>query len=142
MSSLEEIAVRIESPPGEVPLTHNTLPLLHEIRHALERLHREGESTVLDLRAIPFAPGDEQRLLERLGKGEVQVKMSALGESRIHESRFAGVWVVEHDNPQGERVALQIEIARIPAILLTPENDIEVSLATLTGELVDAAAEQ
>ena len=142
MSRLESIAVRVESPPGELPLTQNTLPILHEIRHALQRLHQTGEPTVLDLRAIPFAPGDEQRLLERLGQGEIRVEMSALGESRIHESRFAGVWVVEHANPEGERVSLQIEIARIPAILLTPEADIESALTALTGALVDDAAEQ
>lgn len=38
--------------PDMTHMSHNTLPLLHEVRHALRRLVRTGESTIIDLRAI------------------------------------------------------------------------------------------
>ncbi len=63
--------------PYMTHMTHNTLPLLNEVRHALKRLVRTGESTIIDLRAIPFGPGDEERLLDLLGQGEVMATLDA-----------------------------------------------------------------
>lgn len=101
----------------------------------MERLSREGESTILDLRAIPFPPGDEQRLLDYLGTGEVEAQLHALGNSLIRETRYSGVWVVEHKNGDDERVALQIEITSVPAILRAQPEDIEEGLNRLTASL-------
>ncbi len=46
----------------------NTGPLLAEILEALERYCETGESHLIDLAAIPFGPGDEQRLKQVLGQ--------------------------------------------------------------------------
>jgi len=116
--------------------TENALPLLHEIRHALGRLSDTGEPTILDLRAIPFGPGDEERLLSALGEGEISARVNALGESRVWESRFPGVWLVEHRNPGQERIALQIEITKIPEILKTQQGDLQESLLRLGESLI------
>jgi hypothetical protein len=37
----------------------NALPILNEIRHALDRLLESGETTVIDLGALPMGPQDE-----------------------------------------------------------------------------------
>ena len=133
MSILDNIPVHIPSSVSTADRAYNTLPLLHEIRHALERLSREGESTILDLRAIPFPPGDEQRLLDYLGTGEVEAQLHALGNSLIRETRYSGVWVVEHKNGDDERVALQIEITSVPAILRAQPEDIEEGLNRISS---------
>lgn len=112
-------------------MTHNTLPLLHEVRHALKRLVRTGESTIIDLRAIPFGPGDEERLLHLLGQGEVVATIEALGKTTVHESRFSGVWVVDHYNSEGERIAFQIEVIEIPELLRAQVDDMYESLDKL-----------
>jgi hydrogenase-1 operon protein HyaF len=130
MSGLENIAVKIEAPPVAQEWG-NALPILHEIRHGLERLATTGEPTLIDLRAIPFGPGDEERLLARLGQGEVQAQIQALGETRIWESAIPAVWLVDHYNPDGQRIALHIEIDRIPGILFTQPED----LAEASGRL-------
>ena len=65
MSSLDKITIKAE-PAVFHP---NAWPVLHEIRHALRRLAEEGEGTIIDLRAIPFGPGDEELLLRTLGEG-------------------------------------------------------------------------
>lgn len=113
----------------------NALPVLHEIRHALERLIDEGESTAIDLRALPFGAGDEAELLAALGRGEVEVSLEALGPSRIWETVFPGVWVVDHQDPDGRRIALSIEITRIPELLLSQPADLRSALVRLDRTL-------
>jgi hydrogenase-1 operon protein HyaF len=139
MQKLQDIEVRTESPLGPDPNHGNAAPILHEIHHALQRLLKEGETTTIDLRAIPFGPGDEQQLLKILGRGEVDVQLDALGMSEIWESRYAGVWIVDHKNQAGERIALQIEVTRVPEILQAQSEDISESISRLDDQLKAAA---
>ncbi len=52
-------------------LTWNVQPILHEIRHALDKLLETGETHVIDLRSIPLAPGEEYTIIDTLCCGEV-----------------------------------------------------------------------
>jgi len=135
MSRLDNIPISIEV-SGNVPGTWgNALPLLHEIRHGLQRLSESGESSLIDLHAVPFGPGDEDRLLRFLGRGEAQAEINALGLTRISESVFAGVWLVDHRNANDERIAFQIEITSIPEILRSQPQDVHVALEALNARL-------
>jgi hydrogenase-1 operon protein HyaF len=120
--------------PGEF-LTHNVQPLLHELRHAVGRLLDEGEATVIDLRSIPLAPGEEDRLLGELGRGEVAAQLSALGPSEIVESRFPGVWIVTHYNTDSEVIGRFIEVCDMPGLLKAQQDDIRDGLAALEARL-------
>ena len=55
-------------------LTWNVRPILFEVRHALEALLDSGETSIIDLRSIPLAPGEEETILNTLGKGEVHAR--------------------------------------------------------------------
>jgi hydrogenase-1 operon protein HyaF len=125
----------VETPGEAAQYYQNSLPLLHEIFHALHRLHDSGASTTLDLLAMPFGPGDESRLLDFLGNGELSAQLDAMGQSSIRESRFSGVWIIEHKSAGGQRVAFQIEITRLPAILETQPEDIGTGLDALQEAL-------
>ena len=120
--------------PGEF-LTGNVQPLLHEIRHAMGRLLDEGEATVIDLRSIPLAPGEEDRLLRELGRGEVAAHLSALGPSELVESRFPGVWIVTHYNSDSEVIGRFIEVCDMPDLLKAQHDDIRDGLAALEARL-------
>ena len=136
MNVLDDIKIAVDSPdtcPGE---TGNARILLQEIADALRVLLKTGESRVLDLLAMPFGPADEERLLSELGRGEVIATLNALGESQVWESRYSGVWVVEHRNLDGQRIAFQIEITRMPGILTAHPADIESGLERLSNTLV------
>ncbi|MGB5455175.1 MAG: hydrogenase expression/formation C-terminal domain-containing protein, partial [Gammaproteobacteria bacterium] len=98
-------------------LTWNVQPLLQEIRHALRNLLETGHSSIIDLRSIPLAPGEEETILDTLGCGEVHAKLNALGPSEIYETRFAGVWLVTHFNTENDVIGRFIEITRFPGIL-------------------------
>jgi hydrogenase-1 operon protein HyaF len=124
MQKLQDIAVRVEATDG-LPLNHsNATPIMHEVLHALQRLARDNESTTIDLRAIPFGPGDEEQLLNQLGVGEIQIELNSLGRSLISETAFSGVWLVDHRNADDQRIALQIEITPVPSILLAQQEDV------------------
>jgi len=124
--------LKVES--GE-SLTHNVQPLLHEIRHALVKLLDDGERTVIDLRSIPLAPGEEQKLLDKLGQGEVQAQLSALGSTNFVETRYPGVWVVEHFNSNDEVIGKFIEVCEIPDLLRSQQDDIREGLEQLQTQL-------
>lgn len=139
MSRLEDIGVRIEPVGAGAEEWGNALPILHEIRHGLGRLAETGEPTVIDLRSVPFGPGDEERLLGLLGHGEVEATLKALGTTRIWESAVPAVWLIDHYNGEGERIALHIQIDRIPDILCTQSEDIQEAAGLLDARLRAAA---
>lgn len=126
--------------------TGNVTPLLHEIRHALQALLATGQTTTIDLRSMPLAPGEEARIETLLGEGEIHVELNALGRSEILETRFMGVWLITHLNTEEVILGKHIEISFIPDILKAQQRDIEASLDQLNSELqtepVNAFGEQ
>ena len=120
--------------PGDLS-TGNVEPLLHEVRHALRRWLDDAEVTVIDLRSIPMGPGEEDRIVNELGRGEVQARMSALGPSEIIETRFPGVWLVTHWNNSDEVIGKFIEICDMPRLLMAQEEDIREGLELLDAQL-------
>lgn len=116
-------------------LTHNVQPLLHEIRHALAQLLETGTASTIDLRSIPLAPGEEERLLAELGEGEIHAQLSALGPSEIIETRFPGVWLVTHRNAGEEIIGRFIEVCEMPRILMAQPEDVRDGLARLVAQL-------
>lgn len=120
-------------------LTWNVQPILHEIRHALDKLLETGETRVIDLRSIPLAPGEEDRIIDTLCCGEVHAKLNALGPSEIYETRFAGVWLVTHHNEENDIIGRFIEITRIPDILKSQHEDMSIAVHQLENELSEAA---
>lgn len=116
-------------------LTGNVVPLLNEIRHALRALLEEGRETVIDLRGIPLGPGEEDTLVARLGVGEVQVALAALGPSELVETQFSGVWLVTHHNQDGAVIGKFIEVCLVPRLVAAQEADIRAGLAEFNAQL-------
>lgn len=116
-------------------LTWNVQPILHEIRHALRKLLETGENSIIDLRSIPLAPGEEDTIIDTLGCGEVHAKLNALGPSEIYETRLAGVWLITHFNEEGSIIGRFIEVTRFPDILKSQQDDMTISLDKLEQEL-------
>lgn len=139
MDRLSGIGVKVESGQGPEPeLRGNALPLLHEIRHALARLIEEGESTTIDVQSLPMGPGDLRRLLDALGEGEVRAELEALGKTEIRESRYSGVWIIEHLNGSGGVASRFIEISWVPSLLQAQAEDVQKGLAELADALAPA----
>ena len=116
-------------------LTWNVKPILHEIRHALDKLLESGEASMIDLRSIPLAPGEEQTIIDTLGHGEVHARLDALGPSEIYETKYTGVWLVSHYNEADSLVGRFIEVTEIPDVLKSQREDIIHALSGLETEL-------
>ena len=135
--TLKSIDVKVEPKSADEidVFTLNVLPLLHEVRHALDRLLESGEPTTIDLGSIPLAPGEFEKIDAALGTGEVKVVLDTMGKSEIHETQYSGVWRVTHYNATEETVGRFIEITRIPEILLAQEADVRAGLELLIRKL-------
>lgn len=119
--------------------TGNMYPVLHEIRHALGALLRDGTETAIDLRAIPMSPGEDQRMEAFLGVGEVRACIDALGPSEIRETAVPGVWLITHLNRDEEVVGKFIEITYFPSILRSQPEDMRAGLERLQQRLGELA---
>ena len=118
-------------------LTRNVQPILHEIRHALGKFLDSGETRIIDLRSIPLAPGEEDKILSSLGQGEIQAQLNALGPSEIIETEYAGVWVVTHYNDDNDIISRFIEITAMPDILRSQTEDVIAAYNRLATTLED-----
>ncbi len=128
------IELRFDRPVNN-ELTHNVKPLLHEIKHALDNLIETGKTTVIDLRSIPLAPGEEDKILDMLGQGEVQAQLNTLGLSEVIETQYAGVWIVTHYNDEGHIISRFIEVTTMPEILSSQTEDIMAAFSRLALDL-------
>lgn len=122
-------------------LTWNVDPLLHEIKHALDKLINSGESSIIDLRSIPLAPGEEEKILSSLGRGEVISQLNALGMSEIIETYYTGVWLITHYNDEEDIIGRFIEITTIPQILCSQKEDVIEAYNRLSETLEESVVE-
>jgi len=126
---LGTIGVAVEFESGNVPL------LLNELRHALERLLDQGTVHAIDLRGIPLAPGEEERLLAALGEGELSAVLDAQGRSEIRECSYPGIWCITHHDAAGTVVGRFIEVTFMPALLASQRPDVIQGLERLRKQL-------
>lgn len=140
MSRLDAIGVRVEAAmPAEA--SGYTLAILREIESLLADLVASGRSGRIDLRSLPLLPGDEARLAEALGEGEVDADIQAMGATRVRETAVPGVWWVTHANVDGQTVAEFIEVALVPEILKAHPDDARAGLTSLQERIADLIRE-
>lgn len=134
MARMDSIPIEVDSSPA---LTGNVLPLLHEMRHALQDFATTGTEHTIDLNSLPLAPQESRQLEELLGTGEVRAQLDALGTSEITETAIPGVWRVTHYN--GDRVVVGqfLEITDCPAILKSQPQDLPGGVSRL-DQLISA----
>ena len=135
-NNLKDIPVKTDN--AEEYSVGNIRALHAEIAACLEKLAETGETGIIDLNSLPFAPGEYEQLRQALGQGEVSARIEAIGPSEIIETRYPGVWWVTHYNVEGDIVADLIEISWIPEIMKSQPDDIRTGLELLRAQLDDA----
>jgi hydrogenase-1 operon protein HyaF len=125
--SLDAIPIHVVNAlPGERGLSGNAPPLLHELLEMVHRLLDAGETSAIDLSALPLTPADLDWLHEQLGNGEISVTLQASGESTLAETGCSGVWWVTHRNEQGTVTSQFIEVAFVPELVKAHPQDVAV----------------
>lgn len=136
--SIDAIPVHvIQAPPGEPGLTGNAPPLLRELVELVRRLLDTGETSAIDLSALPLTPADLDWLREKLGEGEIAVTLQANGESTLAETACPGVWWVTHRNEQGAVTSQFIEVAFVPELVKAHPQDVEIGREQLELMIAD-----
>jgi hydrogenase-1 operon protein HyaF len=124
--TLDAIPIHIvNTPPGAPGLTGNAPPLLRELLEAAGRLLETGETSAIDLSALPLTPADLDWLREKLGAGEISVTLRAIGESTLDETACPGVWWVTHHNEHGAVTSQFLEVAFVPELVKADPHDVE-----------------
>lgn len=106
-----------------------------EVAERLAAFARTGETSAIDLRSLPMSDADRAELLAWFGEGEVAIAVEVAGPSRIHETRFAGVWWVRHFGADDRVAAERIEIGPVPEIVIADRADIAAASAHLAAEV-------
>jgi hydrogenase-1 operon protein HyaF len=132
---LADIPVRVEN--AAAGLTGNAQALLVEIAALLQRMLATGEGGAIDLAGLPFSPADRAWLEQRLGRGEVEIRLMAAGLSTFTETACPGVWWVSHHNEAGVRVSELIEVAPIPELVIAHPDDMKIGFERLNNLLND-----
>lgn len=109
--------------------------VLREIAERLAALAGGGETAAIDLRSLPMTAADRSELESRLGRGDVTVKLDVAGTSELWETRYSGVWWVRHFGADERIAAERIEIAAIPEILVSHDEDIAAAAARVREEV-------
>ncbi len=130
--SLADIKIQVEKPEYD---SGNLQSILAEIKFALQQLLEQKKVHCIDLRAMPWSQGEEQKLEKYLGKGEVLIELNTLGKSTFYETRFSGVWLVSHYNQEDELIAKLIEITYLPEMIFAQTEDIKNSLEQMNKAL-------
>ncbi|MBT3205548.1 MAG: hypothetical protein HOM14_20530 [Gammaproteobacteria bacterium] len=107
------------------PTTGMVQAVLRELLEHVELLIKSGQQHVIDLTSLPLNDSDKRELKNLLGKGEVSITLSTLGDSKIFETGINGIWWIKHFNPNEQLLAELIEITTIPEIIKSHPDDIE-----------------
>lgn len=121
---------------SEAPHTGNLRPVQHEILQALTDLVTQEKSGMIDLHGLPFSEADYNALEAFLGEGDIDITLNVLGKTRIRESSYAGVWRLEHFDPNEQRIGYFIEIGYVPEILRSQCDDIKAGLDVMKTVLM------
>jgi HupH hydrogenase expression protein len=105
--------------------------VLAELLALLSSLAAGGSGGTIDLPSRGMTPDEAAELRERLGRGEVAASITALGETRVHETAYAGVWWLSHRNAEGAVISETIEVTDCPELLRSPREDIAESVVRL-----------
>ncbi|MDD5241368.1 MAG: hydrogenase expression/formation C-terminal domain-containing protein [Sulfuricella sp.] len=136
--SLKGIAIDVET--ADPHSVGNAAAILSEIASRLKKFAASGETSLIDLKSLPFSPYEYEQLRFTLGRGEISANLDAIGTSEIIETQFPGVWWVTHYNVEGDIVADLIEIAAVPNILLSQPEDVRAGLERLHAIISQSAS--
>jgi hydrogenase-1 operon protein HyaF len=131
LDAIPVVVINTDHASADAGLSGNAPVLLREVAELARRLLDTGESSAIDLRALPLTPADLDWMRETLGQGQVVATLDAEGESTLSETVCPGVWWVTHRNEQGAVASEFIEVTFVPELLKAHREDVTIGLEHL-----------
>ena len=113
----------------------NAVPLLNEIKHALEEWRAHGTPRTINIFNFPLTEADAAWLDEVLGRGDLKVEYHGMEHTFWQEANISGVWWGEYRNGSGKVTLRSIEIADFPTLAKAQPEDIDDGIARLEAVL-------
>ncbi len=101
--------------------------LFNELAQHLQQLVDQDSEHIVDLFNLPISDQDKQELEQLLGKGEVEITLTTVGESRIFETSYNGIWWIRHYAADELLISEFIEVSWIPEIIKSHPSDVALS---------------
>jgi hydrogenase-1 operon protein HyaF len=125
------------------PTTGMAQAVLSELANHLPALSSAGTPHVIDLTSLPMNDSDKKELEALLGKGEVSITLSTIGDSQIYETGYNGIWWIKHYSADNQLLSELIEINRVPEIIKSHPDDIKNSIVEIKNLIAnDETGEQ
>ncbi len=123
--------------PTLVPGVMNGLAVLAEINEHAANWHDQiATNRVLNFTLLPMSPGDQQLLIDVLGRADLVLESGGFGICRVMATTVRHVWAVQYVNAMGNTILDTIEVGRMPDAILAASQDIEDS-AKRFDEILD-----
>jgi hydrogenase-1 operon protein HyaF len=106
--------------------------VLAEIEQQQATYRRGGAAHTVNLSRLPVTPGDRAFLDERLGEGEVTMRVRGYGETRITATKLPNVWWVRHYNASEQLLLDSVEVSDFPTVACATPEDLADSAARLS----------
>jgi hydrogenase-1 operon protein HyaF len=110
--------------------------IFNELTDYLQQLATDGKTHTIDLSGLPLNGADHERLEQLLGRGEVEITLNTLGDSRIYETAYSGVWWIRHYSADQKLISEFIEISRCPDIIKAHPDDVQAAAAAMQASRV------
>ena len=110
------------------PGTGMAQAVISELSDHLSMFATEGQLHVIDLTSLPMNESDKRELENLLGKGEVSITLSTIGDSDIFETQFSGIWWIKHYGADGQLISELLEIGPVPEIIKSHPEEIKNSV--------------
>lgn len=124
-----DITVETAQPP-----TGMLEAVLTELGEHLQNLIDSNTTNIIDLNSLPLSEFDITQLEQKLGKGEVEVTLTTIGESHIFETGYNGIWWLKHYTPEQILLSQFIEITTMPDIIKSQPEDMKLALSRFNSE--------
>lgn len=114
----------------------NAIPILNEIKDALEVFIKTGKNHIIYTNKIPLSEEDKKLILDIIGEGNIKIEYKTKREYILFkETSLIGVWLgVVYDVEQKPILEI-LEVNDFPSILKAPKEDMENSLEILKNTL-------
>jgi len=107
------------------PSTGMAQAVLTELAEHLDLLAKTGKTHVIDLNSLPMNITDKQELQHFLGQGEVNITLITIGDSKIFETAYSGIWWIKHYSADEKFISEFLEVTSIPEIIKSHVGDIQ-----------------
>lgn len=113
------------------PTTGMAQAILSELIDHLPELASSGTQHVIDLTSLPMTDSDKRELASLLGRGEVSITLSTIGDSQIFETGYSGIWWIKHYTADEKLISELLEITQVPEIIKSHPEDVQASAVAL-----------